>query len=88
MPIGAKPSVRLKLDRPATGCARVRCAGGTAKPEPQQAAKPDADGISPQAEPGGRQGRNGKRLARPEEAPDAAKPWLRTSVAPTGAKAS
>jgi len=41
--------------------------------EPQQAAKPDGDGLSPQAEPG-RQGRNARRLARPGEAPDAAKP--------------
>jgi hypothetical protein len=43
-----------------------------AKPEPtpqqQQAAKPDADGLSPQADPA-RQGRNAKRLA-----PDGAKP--------------
>jgi hypothetical protein len=38
--------------------------------EPQQAARPDTDG---QAEPG-RQGRNARRLARPGEAPDAAKP--------------
>jgi hypothetical protein len=38
-----------------------------AKPEgePQQAAKPDADGVTPQGR---------KRLARPGEAPDAAKP--------------
>jgi hypothetical protein len=43
------------------------------EPEPQQAAKPDADGVSPQADPGHR-GRNAKRLARPVEAPDAAKP--------------
>jgi hypothetical protein len=41
-----------------------------AKPE---AGPPDADGISPPAEPG-RQGRNAKRLARPGETPDAAKP--------------
>jgi hypothetical protein len=41
--------------------------------EPQQAARPDTDGVSPQAEPG-RRGRNAKRLARPGEAPDAAKP--------------
>jgi hypothetical protein len=39
--------------------------------QPQQAAKPDADGLSPQAEPG-RKG--ARRLARPAEAPDAAKP--------------
>jgi hypothetical protein len=46
-----------------------------AKPEaqPQQAAKPDADGISPQAETG-HQGRNAKR--RPGEAPDAVKPTV------------
>ncbi len=41
--------------------------------EPQQAAKPDGDGLSPQAEPG-RLGRNARRLARPGEAPEAAKP--------------
>jgi hypothetical protein len=43
-----------------------------AKPddEPQEAAKPDADA---RGEPG-RHGRNAKRLARPGEAPDAAKP--------------
>jgi hypothetical protein len=41
--------------------------------EPQQAARPDTDGVSPQAEPG-RRGRNAKRLTRPGEAPDAAKP--------------
>lgn len=46
-----------------------------AKPdaEPQQADKPEADGLPPQGEPG-RHGRNAKRLARPGEAPDAAKP--------------
>jgi hypothetical protein len=47
----------------------------TAKPEaePQQAARPDADGIPPQAEPGPR-GRNAKRLARPIETPEIEKP--------------
>lgn len=39
----------------------------------QEAAKPDGDGIAPQAEPV-RAGRNGKRLARPGETPDTAKP--------------
>jgi hypothetical protein len=39
----------------------------------QEAAKPDADGLSPPTEPA-RPGRNGKRLARPGETPDAAKP--------------
>ncbi len=43
--------------------------------EPQQAAKPDAEGISPQAAPG-RHGRNGRRLAQPGEAPDAARAKL------------
>jgi hypothetical protein len=46
------------------------------KPEtqPQQAERPDdGDELPPQAEPR-RQGRNAKRLARPSEAPDAAKP--------------
>jgi hypothetical protein len=44
-----------------------------AKPdaEPRPAARPDAGGLSPQAEPG-LSGRNAKRLARPGEAPDAA----------------
>jgi hypothetical protein len=41
--------------------------------EPQQAAKPDADGLSPQAEPENK-GRAARRLARPGEAPDVAKP--------------
>jgi hypothetical protein len=47
--------------------------GEPAKPEaePQQAAKPDTDGISPQEE-GGRRGRNARRLARPAE--EGAKP--------------
>ena len=46
-----------------------------AKPEtqPQQAAKPDADGLPPQGETE-RHGRNAKRLARPGDAPDGAKP--------------
>ena len=46
------------------------------KPEtqPQQAERPDdGDELRPQAEPR-RQGRNARRLARPSEAPDAAKP--------------
>ena len=45
-----------------------------AKPETEerQAAKPDAEGLAPQADPG-RPGHN-KRLARPGEAPEGAKP--------------
>ncbi len=51
----------------------VRASREPAKPEaePQQAAKPDADGISPREE-GGRKGRNTRRLARPAE--EGAKP--------------
>jgi len=51
----------------------VRTSREPAKPEaePQQAAKPDADGISPREE-GGRKGRNTRRLARPAE--EGAKP--------------
>ena len=55
--------------RPAAGPSQEAARPGA---EPQQAARPDADGL-PQAEPG-RQGRNARRLARPGEAPDAAKP--------------
>jgi hypothetical protein len=51
--------------------------------EPRQAAKPDAEGLSPQAEPG-RQGRNAKRLARPGEAPEAARAKLSKRGKPGG----
>jgi len=51
--------------------------------EPRQAVKPDADGLSPQAEPG-RPGRNAKRLARPGEAPDAARAKLSKRGKPGG----
>jgi hypothetical protein len=40
---------------------------------PREAAKPDADGLPAQAEPG-RKGHNAKRLVRPAEAPDGTKP--------------
>ena len=48
-----------------------------AKPdaEPRPVARPDAGGLSPQAEPG-LSGRNAKRLARPGDAPDAARATL------------
>lgn len=39
----------------------------------QEASRPDADGAPPQGE-GARSGRDAKRLARPQAAPDAAKP--------------
>ena len=57
--VGSKPTQQPKDVKPA------RHDG-----EPQQAAKPDADGL---AEPG-RPGRHAKRPARPGETPDAAKP--------------
>jgi hypothetical protein len=41
--------------------------------EPRDSAKPDADGLSTQAEPG-RKGHSGKRMARPGPAPDGTKP--------------
>ena len=43
--------------------------------EPRPAARPDAGALSPQVEPG-QPGRNAKRLARPGEAPDAARAKL------------
>jgi hypothetical protein len=64
-PKDAKPPAPEQLDRQ----------GRTMRPAaapPQEAARPDADGIAPQTEPGTRQGR--KRLARPGEAPDGARP--------------
>jgi hypothetical protein len=51
--------------------------------QPQQAARPDVDESSPGE--AGRQGRNAKRLARPEEAPDAAKPAADDGQAPAQA---
>ncbi len=51
--------------------------------QPRQAAKPDVDGVSPQAEPG-RPGRNTKPLARPGEAPDAARARLSKRGKPGG----
>jgi hypothetical protein len=56
-----------------------------AKPdaEPRPAARPDAGGFSPQAEPG-LPSRNAKRLARPGEAPDAARATLSKRGRPGG----
>jgi hypothetical protein len=51
--------------------------------EPRQAAKPEAERLSPQAEPG-RPGRNAKRLARPGEIPDAARANLGKRGKPGG----
>jgi hypothetical protein len=46
-------------------------------PEPRQAARPDAEGTPPQAEPSGHLGRSARqRLARPTDAPDAARPEM------------
>ena len=56
-----------------------------AKPdaEPRPAVRPDAGGLSPQAEPG-LPGRNAKRLGRPGEAPDAARATLSKRGRPGG----
>jgi hypothetical protein len=71
----AKPGGPEQLDRQGHRLHPGAAPQEAAKPEtqPQQAAKPDADGLSPQGEPG-RHGRNAKRLARPGEAPEGAKP--------------
>jgi hypothetical protein len=70
----AKPSgLAEQLDRFGH---RLRPAGSqqeAAKPDAEDAAKPEADGSYPQGE-AGRHGHNAKRLARTGEAPDAAKP--------------
>jgi hypothetical protein len=64
---GAPPQQLDRQGRP------IHISREPAKPEaePQQAAKPDADGISSREE-GGRKGRNARRLARPAE--EGAKP--------------
>lgn len=49
------------------------------EPEPREAARPDADGLSPQGEPG-RHGRNARRFARPAEPSDAARPGAEGQV--------
>ena len=56
-----------------------------AKPaaEPRPPARPDAGGFSPQVEPG-LPGRNAKRLARPGDAPDAARATLSKRGRPGG----
>jgi hypothetical protein len=55
--------------------------------EPRPAARPDAGGLSPQAEPG-QPGRNAKRLARPGEVPDAARAKLSKRGKPGGEEPS
>ena len=62
--------------RPVAGPAQEAARPGA---EPRQAAGPDADGLSPQAEPG-RHGRSARRLARPGEVPDAAKPAVEGEI--------
>jgi len=67
-PKDARPPAPEQLDR------QGRPIRPAAAPS-QEAARPDADGIAPQAEPGVRQGRNARRAPRPPgEAPEAAKP--------------
>jgi hypothetical protein len=62
--------------RPVAGPAPEAAGPGA---ESRQAARRDADGLSPQAEPG-RHGRSARRLARPGEAPDAANPAVEGEV--------
>jgi hypothetical protein len=60
--------------KPAGGAEQLDRQGRRLRPAPpQEAARPDAD-VSPAQGEVGRQGRNGKRLARPGEAPDTARP--------------
>ena len=70
----AKPNAPEQLDRFGRRQRPAPPAQEAARPETEQrqAAKPEADGPAPQAEPG-RPGHS-KRLARPSEAPDGAKP--------------
>jgi len=61
--------------KPAGGTEQLDRQGHRLRPAPsQEAARPDSVEPPAQGEAGGRQGRNGKRLARPAEAPDAARP--------------
>jgi len=63
--------------------------GGAASqeaPDPRQAARPDAEGTAPQAEPAGHLGRNSRqRLARPTEPPDATRPEMDGQTPPQAA---
>jgi hypothetical protein len=55
-------------------------------PAPHQAARPDVEGTTPQAEPGSHTGRHARqRLARPTEVPDAAKPEMDGQTPPQAA---
>jgi hypothetical protein len=77
----AKPNGRPdQLDRFGRRQRPAPSAQEAAKPETEerQAAKPDAEGLTPQADPG-RAGHN-KRLARPGEAPEGAKPGAEGQV--------
>ncbi len=68
----SKPSTEPKSEaRSGGGPEQPDRQGRRARPGSQEAARPDTDGTAPQAEPG-RQGR--KRLARPGEGSDEAKP--------------
>jgi hypothetical protein len=74
-PKDAKPPVPEQLDRQGRPIRPAAPLQEATSPDAPQGAKPDADGIAPQAEPGVRQGRNAHRQPRPPaEAPEAAKP--------------
>ena len=68
----SKPGTDAKLDaKPGAGSEQPDRQGRRTRPGSQEAVRPDTDGVSQQGE-SGRQGR--KRLARPGEGPDEAKP--------------
>ena len=74
-PKDAKPPAPEQLDRQGRPIRPAAPLQEAARPDAPQGAKPDADGIAPQAEPGVRQGRNAHRQPRPPaEVPDAANP--------------
>jgi hypothetical protein len=74
-PKDAKPPVPEQLDRQGRPIRPAAPLQEATSPDAPQGAKPDADGIAPQAEPGVRQGRNAHRQPRPPvEVPEAARP--------------
>jgi len=85
-PKDAQPPAPEQLDRQGRPIRPAAPLQEAARPDAQQSAKPDADGIAPQAEPGARQGRNGRRIPRPPgEVPEAAKPAAEGQAPPQAA---
>jgi hypothetical protein len=80
-PKDAKPPVPEQLDRQGRPIRPAAPLQEATSPDAPQGAKPDADGIAPQAEPGVRQGRNAHRQPRPPaEAPEAARPAVESQA--------